>query len=257
MRPTPELTPDELEDLAPRVEWDAFLELFRHGADGFKQGDHVTIIAATGQGKTTLALEVVETRDYVLGLFTKPRDPLIDELTARGWRRTSVLDIRVIDGELLDRRVAYHPVFTRGTIDQKRRAQARAIKQALDYAFEAGGWCVLADESLWLVKHLRLGDEMEAYWFQGRTSDISLVAVAQRPRHVPLAALSQAEHLFLGRIGDTEDVRRFGEIGGVVDPMAIRYVARRLERYEFLYVAPHVGTMLRVRVQRPGLTGRP
>lgn len=248
-----ELPPDALDDLAPRVAWADFYTLFRYGDDRFRQGDHVTIIAANGQGKTTIALEVVEIRDYVLGLFTKPRDPLIDELAARGWRRTATLDIRVENGRLVDRRVAYHPVFRHGTIEAKRQAQGKAILGALNYAFEAGGWCVLADESLWLVKHLRVGDELEAYWFQGRTSDISLVAVAQRPRHIPLAALSQAEHLFFGRIGDTEDVKRFGEIGGLVDPMAIRYVARRLERYEFLYVAPHVGTMLRVKVERPGL----
>jgi hypothetical protein len=242
---------DELEDVAPRVPWASFLELFRHGPDGFKQGDHVTIIAANGQGKTTLALEVVETRKYVLGLFTKPRDPIIDALAARGWRRTSQLDIRVENGELVDRRVAFHPVFRHGTIREKRAAQARRIKEALDYAFEAGSWCVLADESIWLVQHLRVSDELEAHWYQGRTSKISLVAVAQRPRHVPLAALSQAEHLFLGRIGDVEDVRRFGEIGGVVDRAVIREVVTKLERYEFLYLAPHVGTMLRVRVEEP------
>jgi hypothetical protein len=244
-------SPDELEDLAPRVPWDSFRELFDHGADGFKQGDHVTIIAPTGGGKTTLAREVVEPREYVLGLFTKPRDPLIDELARHGWRRTSVLDIQVENGQLVDRHIAYHPVFRHGSIREKRDRQARAIKAALDYAFEAGGWCVLADESLWLVKHLRLADELEAYWFQGRTSNISLVAVAQRPRHVPLAALSQAEHLFLGHTGDNEDAKRLGEIGGRADTDAVRYVVRRLERYEFLYVAPHVGTLLRVKVADP------
>lgn len=250
----PSVSQDELEAVAPRVPWPAFLELFRHGPDGFTQGDHVTIIAANGQGKTTIALEVVETRKYVLGLFTKPRDPIIDALVSRGWRRTSSLDIRVENGELVDRRVAFHPVFRHGTIREKRQRQGRAIKEALDYAFEAGGWCVLADESIWLVRHLKLGDELEAYWYQGRTSKISLVAVAQRPRHVPLAALSQAEHIFLGRIGDVEDVRRFGEIGGVIDPALIRQAVRELERYEFLYIAPHVGTMLRVRVEEPTTT---
>jgi hypothetical protein len=159
----------------------------------------------------------------------------------------------VENGELLDRRIAYHPVFHRGSIKEKRTRQAQAITSALDYAFEAGGWCVLADESIWLVKHLKVADELEAYWYQGRTSNISLVAVAQRPRHVPLAALSQAEHLFLGHIGDAEDVRRLGEIGGRADADLVRYVVRRLERYEFLYVAPHAGTMMRVKVDNPVL----
>jgi hypothetical protein len=245
------LRPDELEDVAPRVAWRSFLELFTTGPDGFKQGDHVTIVAPTGGGKTTLAYEVVNARDYVLGLFTKPRDPLIDELRRQGWRVTNILDIRVENGALVDRKVAYHPVIRYGTIREKRAWQARRIKEALDYAFTAGGWCVLADESLWLVKHLRLADELEAYWFQGRTSDISLVAVAQRPRHVPLAALSQAEHLFIGHTGDAEDRKRLGEIGGRADTALVRLVVGRLERYEFLYVAPHVGTMLRVKVDEP------
>jgi hypothetical protein len=131
------LRPDELEDVAPRVAWRSFLELFTTGPDGFKQGDHVTIVAPTGGGKTTLAYEVVNARDYVLGLFTKPRDPLIDELRRQGWRVTNILDIRVENGALVDRKVAYHPVIRYGTIREKRAWQARRIKEALDYAFTA------------------------------------------------------------------------------------------------------------------------
>jgi hypothetical protein len=58
---------DLAEQLAPRVRWSAFRRLFEVGPDGFKQGDHVTIIAPTGGGKTTLAVDVVEIRTYCLG----------------------------------------------------------------------------------------------------------------------------------------------------------------------------------------------
>lgn len=252
-------SPDELaelaDELAPRVTWERFYPLFANGRDGFRQGDHVTIIGPTGFGKTTLALEVVNVREYVLGLFTKPRDPLIDTLPAQGWRVTRQLDIRVQDGVLLDRRVAFHPIFSSGTIRSKRQRQAEAIQGALDYAFDTGGWCVLADETIWLVQHLKLNPELEAYWYQGRTSEISLVTIAQRPRHIPLAAYSQVEHLFLFHNADREDLRRLAEVGGNVDTELVRFIVSRLERYEFLYIGPHGGVrgavMLRSMVADP------
>lgn len=242
--------------LAPRVRWDTFLWRFRQGEpDGFKQGDHVTILGPTGSGKTTIAKDVVESRDYVLGIFTKPRDPLIDALARNGWRRTGQLDIRVQNGQLIDRWVAYHPQFT-GTMRERKVKQTSAVQNALDYAFTAERWCVFVDEGLWVAKHLRLGEELEMFWFQARTLDVSLVALGQRPRHIPLAAYSQVQHLFLGQTTDREDLDRVSELGagGPVDTELVRYVLQTLREHEFLYVQPRTGLLLIVKVDRPVLS---
>lgn len=236
----------------PVVPWRTFEALLEHGRDGFMQGDHVTILGPTKSGKTTLALRVVEMRDYVIGLFTKPRDPIIDDLERRGWRVTRTLDIRAQSGVVIDRRIAYWPVKASGTIQEKMDWQADRIRGAMDYIFEAGHWCVFADETIWIAQHLGIRDELEAFWYQGRTSDISLVTLAQRPAWVPRAAYSQVEHLFLFHTGDRDDQKAFADIGGGVDVDLVRDVVARLERHEFLYIAPHEGTLLRSRVELDG-----
>jgi hypothetical protein len=245
----------------PRVPWASFYPLFRRE---FRQGQHVTIIGPTNGGKTTLALEVADVRSYVLFLATKPRDPLIESLTReRGFHVVRELDeIENIEQELGTgepehaprfHRYVYWPQFGRSTIKGKQEKQAEAIRDALNYAFDAGGWCVLADELTWLIDKLRLGDELESYWYQGRTLNVSLVGCAQRPAWVPRAAYSQAKHLFLFKTSDRDDVRRLGDIAGA-DVERVRYEVERLEPFEFLYVQPHVagrpeGVLLRSRVE--------
>jgi hypothetical protein len=239
----------EAEPYAPETDYATFYSRLAAGPDGFKQGDHVTILGPTKSGKTTLALDVVEIRDYVLGVFTKPDDPILDELAGRGWRTTKKLDIQVQDGVVVDRRVAFHPVFRSGTIREKEVRQAVACRAAFDYVFDVGKWCVFVDEGVWMTQHLGLARELQAFWYQGRTSDISLVLLAQRPAWVPRAAYSQAEHVFFFHTADRDDQKRFADLGGGVDTDAVRALVAGLERHQFLYVAPHEGTLLRATVE--------
>jgi hypothetical protein len=243
------LSGPEAEQWAPQIPYEVFYSRLAAGPDGFKQGDHVTILGPTKGGKTTLALDVVEIRNYVLGIFTKPQDPILDELAGRGWRTTKQLDIQVQDGVVVDRRVAFHPVYRSGTIRDKEARQSVAVRRAFDYVFDAGGWCVFADEGVWLTQHLGLARELQAFWYQGRTSDISLVLLAQRPAWVPRAAYSQAEHVFFFHTADRDDQKRFADLGGGVDTDAVRALVAGLQRFEFLYVAPHEGTLLRSKVE--------
>lgn len=240
-----ELRGREAEALAPFVPYRSFYSRLATAPDGFRQGDHVTILGPTKSGKTTLARDVVEIRDYVIGIFTKPTDPLLDEFVEAGWRLTRKLDIRVEDGVVVDRRIAYHPVYSSGTIREKEARQAVAVRLAFDYVFDAGKWAIFADEGVWLAQHLGMARELQAVWYQGRTSEISLVFLAQRPAWVPRAAYSQAEHVFLFHTADREDQKRFADFGGGVDPDAVRALVAGLDRFEFLYVAPHERTLLR------------
>jgi hypothetical protein len=236
----------------PRVPWASFAPLFR---GEFRQGQHVTIIGPNGLGKTTLALRVADARAYVLFLATKRRDPLYDELVREwGYHRVRELaEIETVEGLPRYHRYLYHPQFGAATIKDKRERQSRAMTHALNYAFDAGGWCVIADELLWLIQQLRLDDELEAYWYQARTENVSLVGCAQRPAWVPRAAYSQAKHIFLFKTADRDDQRRLGDIAGA-DVDRVRYEVAHLEPFEFLYVQPHVpgrpeGVLLRSRVE--------
>jgi len=231
------------------VPWRKFFPLFKRE---FAQGQHVTILGPTGSGKTTLAIEVAEIREYSMFLATKPRDPLINQLKRRGWAIQEQLEVKIRDnGEPMEHRIVYWPHFdTPGlSIREKRIAQALAIQHALDYVFDAGSWAVVGDEVLWLTEQLRLNPELEAYWYQGRTSDISLICCSQRPAWIPRAAYSQSSHLFFFHTADREDQKRMGDITGV-DVDVVRYETAQLGKHEFLYVNPHEHVVLRCKVEK-------
>ena len=63
----------------------------------WEQGQHVTIAAPTGHGKTHLALALADLSRYVLVLATKRRDELVAGLQAHGWK---------IVGEYVDRGIS-------------------------------------------------------------------------------------------------------------------------------------------------------
>lgn len=242
----------EAEAYAPRVPYPVFYSRLAAAPDGFRQGDHVTILGPTKCGKTTLALDVVEIRDYVIGIFTKPTDPILDTLAGRGWRTTGKLDIKVQDGEVVDKKVAFHPVYASGTIRERAARQAAAVQRAFDYVSAAGKWAVFVDEGVWATEHLGLGKELSSFWYQGRTAEISLILLAQRPAWIPRAAYSQAEHVFFFHTADREDQKRFADLGGGVDVDVVRALVAGLDRHEFLYVAPHEHTMIRSKVDLQG-----
>jgi hypothetical protein len=237
---------------APRVPYASFYSRLQVGPDGFKQGDHVTILGPTKCGKTTLALDVVDIREYVIGIFTKPEDPILGTLENRGWRRTRTLDIKVQGGEVVDKKIAFHPVYQSGTIRERAARQAVAVQGAFDYVSAAGRWAVFVDEGVWATEHLGLGKELSSFWYQGRTAEISLILLAQRPAWIPRAAYSQAEHVFFFHTADKDDQKRFADLGGGVNVDIVRALVAGLQRHEFLYVAPHERIMLRSKVELRG-----
>lgn len=242
----------EANEYAPRVPYASFHSRLASGPDGFLQGDHVTILGPTKCGKTTLALDVVEIREYVIGIFTKPEDPILHTLEGRGWRRTRKLDIQVQNGEVVDKKIAFHPVYSSGTIRERAARQALAVQSAFDYVSAAGRWAVFVDEGVWATEHLGLGKELSSFWYQGRTAEISLILLAQRPAWIPRAAYSQAEHVFFFHTADKDDQKRFADLGGGVNVDVVRALVAGLQRHEFLYVAPHERIMLRSKVELGG-----
>ena len=59
----------------PSVPWHEFERHFK-----WRQGEHVTVIAPTGWGKTTLELAIIDRRKYSIFFATKRDDPLYHKL---------------------------------------------------------------------------------------------------------------------------------------------------------------------------------
>lgn len=203
-------------------------------------------------------MEVLEARDHILFLATKREDPLIAGLSARGYRISDDLDIRVRDGKILDRKFVFWPVRTtmdrygrKMDMDQFREYQRRQVKRALNYVWHVRRWAVFADETVWLSEKgeggLGLGSDLNTLWYQGATAKISLIAATQRPSWIPRAAYSSPEHIFFFRTNDKEDLDRLTDIGAGIDKRSLAAIITNLRRHEFLYLRPRETPPLLIR----------
>lgn len=221
----------------PRLPWPALQARLERD---WKPGEHVTIIAPTGVGKTHLALTIADLSRYVLVLATKRKDPLVADLAARGYLVTpSVEGVLWTETEPVTPKVVVWPQFS-DKIGAKQRMtlQASAIRDVLDWADKTGGWTIVSDETMWLTDSLQLERELNAVWHQGRTQGLSLIALAQRPSRVPRLAFSQATYLFIGKYTDKRDIDTLREISSVIPREVVEAGIASLskERHEFLFL---------------------
>jgi hypothetical protein len=260
-RPIPRSAPP-----AERLPWPTFRRRF---ISRFDQGDLVTILGGPESGKTHLAVLVAEMRKYGFFMATKPRDPLIAKLHARGWTVSSTLDPMEQMLEVTDERGRpvlnpdgtrkLEPVYPRFvywpqpvpapnvTLAQQADLKAAAVQAALVVLQRHGSYTVVLDETNYLTDTLRLRRELSELWHVSRTNMLTVIANAQRPSWVPRAALDNPGHFFIFQASDQQELRRLGEITGGLDwrPIAEEITTLRWNQNEFLYIAPRERLMLR------------
>jgi hypothetical protein len=223
--------------MIPRMHWLDFLKSFK-----WEQGEHVTLIGPTGQGKTYLVNAIIHLRRYVAILITKKRDPMIKEFEKQGFERLK--SWQEVPHEIHPK-VLLQPPFARN--EPKERHQFDEFKYALDRGFEQGKWTLYADELPYLIDELGLKKQLQRLWYQGRSLKVSVISSAQRPAWLPLLAYSSATHLFFFRTTDETDLKRLGGLGGV-DNKVIRAAVSVLGSHEVLYLNTRTGKMLITKV---------
>lgn len=222
---------------APRIPWDVFVlqEL------NWRQGEHFGLIGPTGQGKTTMLLNILPIHHYVAVFGTKPRDVTMDRLAKSGytkmkhWRSLNPRDTprRLVwpNARRLDSRVHQKQVFT----------------DAFDRIYLEGGWTVAIDELWFFTNMLNMEEYIKLYLLQARSLGISLLAATQRPANVPLEVYDQSTHLMFWRDNDRRNLDRLSEINSR-DAALVREIVRNLDEFQVLYVNTRTGKMLRTRV---------
>lgn len=203
-----------------------------------KPGEHVTIIAPTTCGKTTMIYdllgEIATPRLPVVSLVMKPRDKVVrryaGELGHRVTRTWPPLPTPFW-------RPPGWVLWPRHTFDPDRddvHLQAQFRKCMLD-CYQRGNRIIFVDEVAGLTTELGLSRVCKAIWMRGASMHAGLWAATQRPREVPLHAYSQAHHLLLGKTPDKKDRDRFSEIGGV-DPDLVKSTVAELQKFQWLYI---------------------
>lgn len=219
------------------ISWSEFLGVFR-----WKQGEHVSLIGPTGAGKTTLALQLLPMRSFVVVLAAKPRDPLIDDLKRSGYHVTREWPPPPPD---ITPRVVLWPKLSSPSDVADQREQFR---EALVSIYQQKGYCVYVDELRYVTDTLGLEALVELLWQHGRSLGISVLGGTQRPARVPLSAYSQATWLFFWKSNDAADLKRLREIGGYVDPKALQAAILELGRHDVLAVNTRDGQIYRTKV---------
>lgn len=207
----------------------------------YKEGEHVTILAPTGGGKTQLSYQLLgntATREMqAVVLVMKPRDDTIDKFTkaykfhtVRDWppsRAKSILGAKP-DGYVLWPKES-------GNLYVDKERHHRIFERAINDNYRKGHRITFADEVVSLQKELGLTPELERVWTKGRSMDNGLWAASQRPRYISMYAY-HAHHLFFGYEPDEQSQKRFAEIGAGINPQLIIAIVDKLKRFEFLYV---------------------
>ena len=220
----------------PRVPWDVFLRQELH----WRAGEHFALIGPTGQGKTTMLLNLLPLHPYIVVFATKPRDETMDALIGTGYLRLERW--MSLDPRDYPRRVLW-PDATRLNSVQH---QTEVFHNAFGAIYREGGWTVAIDETWYMANTLKLGGDVKLYLLQARALGISLICATQRPAMIPVEVYDQSSHLMFWRDNDETNLKRISGISWRSAAM-VRDVVANLEPHQVLYVNTRTGRMLRTR----------
>jgi hypothetical protein len=226
----------------PFVAWS---ELRRELGGAWDEGQHVSVIAQTGGGKSFLmrhGLMPLCSADRVAVIDCKGDDPT--------WRGFGERVARIPRYQLFrdDERPEHYRIVTPDDVNDARGQ----VTDLLRSAYRAGRWIVVLDETRALADprapSLGLQPYLDQMWLRGRSRKVTVVAGTQAPRWVPRAMYDQASHLFIGRILDREARKRLREIAGFSD--AIEPTVAALGKFDFLYIGDYGDRLAVTRVTR-------
>jgi len=217
----------------PRETWQEHLDSLK-----WLQGEHMLIAAPTGSGKTDLASQLIERRGYVADFITKTKDPIFNTPAYKHWRR--ITDWQPGKSpNAFDSRLLLWPRQLE-TMAETRDNQRDVFKRCLEDVFKRGGWTLVFDELHYLTDNgfLNLYDDIAILHHMGRSNNVTLVNLTQRPAWIPKIIYSSVSHAYIARTRDTADLKRLSDLGGVDGKQIAAAVSQLESKHDFLYINP-------------------
>jgi energy-coupling factor transporter ATP-binding protein EcfA2 len=209
----------------------------------WKQGEHVLISGSTGSGKTALARHVVELRaangGHVIVLCMKPSE---DKTIVEDYLNTGFVRWKKWKGKpsSWEKRILLWPDVSKakGNRDGILEIQSEVFKNAFEGFNHSGKWTVQVDEGLYAVNpsFLNMQADLAMSHAIGRSADLTMVTLTQRPSHLPLILYGSASHAFVGRTREQSDQKRLAELGSREGGKALADRIANQGRHDFLWI---------------------
>jgi len=219
------------------MEWKKeFVPYFR---DVWHPGQHLSTIAPTDAGKTTLVAGLLKLRRYVLALDPKGGDETLAALEFRRlptWPGEKGIRKLLREDDEANRPSHYTvgPVAMRGSDLLILR---KACADALDAAFDMGRWTIYVDELQVLSdrRMMNLSGKAAKLLVAARSKGVTFISSFQSPSWVPSEAVRQPRWIAVAYTRDTDTVNRLAEVMG--RPKGeIRGAVKELTEFHWLIV---------------------
>jgi len=207
-----------------------------------RQGEHVSLVGATGSGKSVCGIELCKllakrkAKDgrpaRVAILADKPRDDTIMQLHTRyKWPIIKTWPPNYGQEHVI--------VWPRGGTPSEEVQRHRAVfLPLLERIYQEGGQTVYIDEAAYFEDNAPAGlgmrGTMSKFWRAARSNKVTMVAGTQRPTHVSRLMWSEPSWLFIFTVEDDEDLRRVAQLSG--RKMDVWRIVPNLGGHEFLCV---------------------
>jgi hypothetical protein len=213
---------DEIGRPLPKQPWSQlaqeFAEVWGRLDPGHPTPEDVEVLGTKGSGKTLFMCKIVQERMIVrrtptIIMQSKPADETVMRL---GW---PVISDGNVQKALRERWSIYWPQ-TNATGQRRKLYQADQFMKLLDSLWHPNSNVVLVwddvgyIESLWTTDKQSLGDVMEMYLREGRSSGITNVLLKQRPQGSRRVMHSETQWTIAFAPKDEDDRERFAQIFG-------------------------------------------
>lgn len=204
----------------------------------WRQGGHVLITGGTGSGKTRLAREILEQRikrgGYVVVFVCKLSDETIDN-DYRGFKRWKTWKSRP---RVDENRILLWPAVEGLSVRDAFHVWREEFRKALDEISRTGKWTVQIDEGLFVSSSAFLGLSVELGMMYQlmRSMKGTMITLAQRPAHLPVAIYANIEHAFVGRASELPDLKRLADLDGPTNSKELRDIIALNGRHDFTWI---------------------